>query len=84
MFLAEGIRSLFGNVGGRSYVSSAEAATGTDQAALDRAQDQAQDAEDELQKARSDLATDDAALDEMQDAEDDDGGDWSDDDGIDV
>ena len=84
MFLAEGIRSLFGNVGGRSYVGSAEAATGTDQAALDRAQDQAQDAEDELPKAQSDLAADDAALDEMQDAEDDDGGDWSDDGGIDV
>ena len=49
------------------------------QAALDRAQDQAQDAEDDAAQARKDLAADDAALDDMQDQQDDDY-DWSDDD----
>jgi uncharacterized protein len=83
MFLADSIRSLFGGVGGRSYFGSGDTAIKTDQAALDRAQDEAQDAEDDAQKARDDLAADDAALDDMQDAEDDDG-DWSDDGGIDT
>jgi len=74
MFLAESIRSLFGGGG------SGNAVAGEKQAALDRAQDQAQDAEDDAAQARKDLAADDAALDDMQDQQDDDDG-WSDDDG---
>lgn len=73
MFLAESIRSLFGG-------GSGNAVAGEKQAALDRAQDQAQDAEDDAAQARKDLAADDAALDDMQDQQDDDDG-WSDDDG---
>jgi hypothetical protein len=86
MFLAESIRSLFGSVGGRSYASGeSSVANSNDQAALDRAQDDAQDAEDDADKARQDLAADDKALDDMQDAQDDGDDDWSDDDdGIDV
>jgi hypothetical protein len=85
MFLAESIRSLFGSVGGRSYAGGeASAANTNDQAALDRAQDDAQDAEDDADKARQDLAADDKELDDMQDAQDDGDNDWSDDDGIDV
>jgi len=38
--------------------------------------DEAQDARDDADAARQDLAADDAALDEMQDAQDDAGGDW--------
>jgi hypothetical protein len=75
MFLADSIRSLFG--GGASQSGSALAAD--KQAALDRAQDDAQDAEDDAQQAHKDLAADDAALDDMQDEQDDDDG-WSDDD----
>ena len=86
LFLADGIRSLFGSVGGRTYVGSEPSTARPDQqAALDRAQDDAQDAEDDAAKARQDLAADDAALDDMQDAQDDssDGG-WSDDGGVDA
>ena len=50
----------------------------------DRAQDDAQDSEDDADKARQDLAADDKELDDMQDAQDDGDNDWSDDDGIDV
>jgi hypothetical protein len=82
VFLADSIRSLFGSVGGRSYVGEAAAGT-TDQAALDRAQDQTQDAEDDAAQARKDLAADDAALDEMQDAQDE-SDDWNDDGGMDT
>ena len=82
MFLAESIRSLFGSVGGRSYAGGeSSVANSNDQAALDRAQDDAQDAEDDADKALQDLAADDKELDDMQDAQDD-GDDWSDDDGI--
>jgi hypothetical protein len=74
MFLAESIRSLFGGGGSGNAVAGEK-----QQAALDRAQDQAQDAEDDAAQARKDLAADDAALDDMQDQQDDDY-DWSDDD----
>ena len=86
MFLADGIRSLFGSVGGRSYVGgNASPLRTNERTALDRAQDEAQDAQDDAEKARQDLAADDAALDDMQDAQDDSsGGDWSDDDGVDA
>lgn len=83
MFLAESIRSLFGSVGGRSYAGES-VANSNDQAAIDRAQDDAQDAQDDADKARQDLAADDKELDDMQDAQDDGDDDWSDDDGIDV
>jgi hypothetical protein len=75
VFIADAIRSLFG---GGTRESAAKA---SNQAAIDRAQDDAQDAEDEAVEAKRQLASDDAALDEDQDA--DDHG-WSDDDGIDV
>ena len=86
MFLADSIRSLFGSVGGRSYVGGESSAVRADeQATLDRAQDEAQDARDDADKARQDLAADDAALDDMQDAQDDSNdGSWSDDDGVDA
>jgi uncharacterized protein len=74
------------SVGGRSYVGGESSAVRADeQAALDRAQDEAQDAKDDADKARQDLAADDAALDDMQDAQDDSNdGSWSDDDGGDA
>jgi len=70
MFLADSIRNLFGGGGSASASET--------QAKLDRAQDEAQDARDDADKARKDLAADDAALDDMQDEQDDG---WSDDDG---
>src|SRR6185437_8757455 len=70
MFLADSIRSLFGGAGGGIFGNGSASAT-ENQAALDKAQDDAQD-------ARQGLAADDAALDDMQDEQD---GDWSDDDG---
>lgn len=76
MFLADSIRSLFG--GGGGMFGSGSALASENQAALDRAQDEAQDAEDDAAEARKGLAADDAALDDMQDEQDDD--DWSDDD----
>jgi hypothetical protein len=85
MFLADSIRSLFGSVGGRSYVGGEPSIAGTyDQAALDHAQDEAQDARDDADRARKDLAADDAALDDMQDAQDESDGNWTDDDGVDA
>ena len=72
MLLADSIRGLFGGHYGSAELGSPHA----DQAALDRAQDEAQDARDDADAARQDLAADDAALDEMQDAQDDAGGDW--------
>lgn len=83
MFLADGIRSLFGSVGGRSYVGG-QASGSNDQAALDRAQDEAQDARGDADQARKDLAADDAALDDMQDAQDESDGNWTDDDRMDA
>jgi uncharacterized protein len=86
MFLADSIKSLFGSVGGRSYVDAdASSLRTSEQAALDRAQDEAQDARDDAEKARQDLAADDAALDDMQDAQDDSSdASWSDDGGLDA
>ena len=72
MLLADSIRGLFGGHYGSAELGSPHA----DQAALDRAQDEAQDARDDADSARQDLAADDAVLDEMQDAQDDAGGDW--------
>jgi hypothetical protein len=77
MFLADSIRSLFGG-GGGGILGSGSASASENQAALDKAQDDAQDAKDDAEQARQDLAADDAALDDMQDEQD---GDWSDDDG---
>jgi hypothetical protein len=84
VFLADSIRGLFGGGG------SAQAASGTgasDQATIDRLQDDAQDARDDADKAQKDLAADDAELDRMQDADDtqDDYDDtWTDDDSMDI
>jgi uncharacterized protein len=64
MLLADSIRGLFGGHH-EAWGSS------MDQAALDRAQDEAQDARDDAEEARQELAADDAALDDMQDAYDD-------------
>jgi len=72
MLLADSIRGLFGG----HYGSAEWGSSHVDQAALDRAQDEAQDARDDADAARQDLAADDAALDDMQDAQDDAGGDW--------
>ena len=72
MLLADSIRGLFGGHYGSAELGSPHA----DQAALDRAQDEAQDARDDADAARQDLAADNAALDEMQEAQDDAGGDW--------
>jgi len=78
VFLADGIRSLFGGGG-------ANAASGSgDQATIDRLQDQLQDAQDDNAQAQKDLAADDAELDRMQDAEDYDDNSWTDDDSLDV
>jgi hypothetical protein len=55
-----------------------------EQTALDRAQDDEQDARDDADRARKDLAADDAALDDMQDAQDESDSNWTDDDGMDA
>ncbi len=81
VFLADGIRSLFGG-GNRAYASDGTS-TG-DQAAIDRLQDDAQDARDDDDQAQKDLAADDAELDRMQDAEDDGEDTWTDDDSLDI
>lgn len=78
VFLADGIRSLFG--GGSSAYASGGAG---DQATINRLQDEAQDARDDADQAQKDLAADDAELDRMQDAQDDDDS-WTDDDSMDV
>jgi hypothetical protein len=72
MLLADSIRGLFGGHYGSAELGSPH----VEQAALDRALDEAQDARDDADAARQDLAADDAALDETQDAQDDAGGDW--------
>ena len=80
VFLADGIRSLFGG-------HSASAASGSsvnDQSTIDSLQDQLQDARDDDDQAREDLAADDEELDRAQDAQDDDDGSWTDDDSMDV
>lgn len=82
VFLADGIRSLFG--GGNAYASGA-GTNANDQATIDRLQDQLQDAHDDEKQDQKDLAADDAELDRMQDAQDDDYDDtWTDDDSMDV
>lgn len=78
VFLADGIRSLFG--GGGAAASGINAGN---QSTIDGLQDQLQDARDDDDQARKDLAADDAELDRMQDEQDDDGS-WSDDDSMDV
>ncbi|MBY0560587.1 DUF2076 domain-containing protein [Hyphomicrobium sp.] len=77
VFLADGIRSLFG--GGRAYAGG-DATSAADQKTIDNLQDQAQDARDDADQAQRDLAADDAAQDEMQDAQDDGQYDWGSDD----
>lgn len=91
VFLADGIRSLFGGSGASAWGGSS---TGiNDQARIDSLQDQLQDARDDDAKDKKDLAADDAELDRMQDAQDDqddqyaqdDSDDsWADDDTMDV
>lgn len=68
VFLADGIRSLFG--GGQAWAGGG-GTSATDQKTIDNLQDQQQDAEDDRDKAQQDLAADDAAQDDMQDAQDD-------------
>lgn len=79
VFLADGIRSLFGG-GNRAYASGNEVTNAGDQAQIDQLQDQAQDAQDDADQAKKDLAADDAELDNEQDAQDDAEDNWSDDD----
>ncbi len=76
VFLADGIRSLFG--GGQAWAGGG--ASGADQKTTDNLQDQLQDAEDDRDKAQRDLAADDAAQDDMQDAQDDGDDSWGNDD----
>jgi hypothetical protein len=81
VFLADGIRGLFGG-GNSAYAGGTNS---NDQATIDRLQDEAQDARDDADKDKKDLAADDAELDQMQDAQDDDDDDtWTDDDSMDV
>jgi uncharacterized protein len=77
VFLADGIRSLFG--GGQASAGG-DATSAADQKTMDNLQDQAQDARDDADKAQRDVAADDAAQDEMQDAQDDGNSDWGSDD----
>lgn len=81
VFLADGIRSLFG---GGHAVAGSDATSAADQRTIDNLQDQAQDARDDADQAKRDLAADDAAQDEMQDAQDDGDSDWGSDDGLDI
>lgn len=82
VFLADGIRSLFG--GGRAYAGG-DVTNASDQKTIDKLQDQAQDARDDADQAKRDLAADDAAQDDMQDAQDDADDDWGgDDDSLDI
>ncbi|MBN9248094.1 MAG: DUF2076 domain-containing protein [Hyphomicrobium sp.] len=78
VFLADGIRSLFGG-GGQAWAGGSGTGTG-DQKTIDNLQDQLQDAEDDRDKAQRDLAADDAAQDDMQDAQDDSDDSWGNDD----
>ncbi len=79
VFLADGIRSLFGGSGASVWGSGAG-----DQRTIDRLQDEAQDARDDADQAQKDLAADDAELDRLQDAADDSGSSWDDDSGLDI
>lgn len=79
VFLADGIRSLFGGSSASAWGSS-----GGDQRTIDRLQDEAQDARDDADQAQKDLAADDAELDRLQDAADDSGSSWDDDSSLDI
>lgn len=79
VFLADGIRSLFGGSSASAWGSS-----GGDQKAIDSLQDEAQDARDDADQAQKDLAADDAELDRLQDTADDSGGSWDDDSSLDI
>jgi uncharacterized protein len=81
VFLADGIRSLFG--GGRAYAGG-DATGASDQKTIDNLQDQAQDGRDDADQAKRDLAADDAAQDDMQDAQDDGDNGWGSDDSLDI
>jgi len=81
VFLADGIRSLFG--GGHAYAGG-DATSASDQRTIDNLQDEAQDARDDADQAKRDLAADDAAQDDMQDAQDDGDNGWGDDDSLDI
>lgn len=67
MLLTDGLRSLFGGHSG-STARFEDNGSRFDLAALDRFQDDAQDARQDADEARRQLAEDDAALDEAQDA----------------
>lgn len=71
MLAAESLRGLFGGGGGGLFGGPAHA----DGSALQNAQDRAQDAEQDLGEAQTDLAADDAASDEQQDDNDQDNSD---------
>ncbi|MBS0240197.1 MAG: DUF2076 domain-containing protein [Proteobacteria bacterium] len=77
VFLADGIRSLFG--GGQAWAGGG-GTSASDQKTIDNLQDQLQDAQDDRDKAQRDLAADDAAQDDMQDAQDDGDDSWGNDD----
>lgn len=67
MLLTDGLRELFG--GHAASAARPEASTSrSDLSALDRSQDEAQDARNDADEARRQLADDDAALDDAQDA----------------
>ena len=66
VFLADGIRSLFGG-GSRAYASGNDITSAGDQAQIDKLQDEAQDARDDADQSNKDLAADDASLDDMGD-----------------
>lgn len=95
VLLADGLRSLLGggsSTGGLFGGLPRQSGDSGMTAELDRARDDAQDARDDADKARSDLAADDAALDDAQDQLDDqdqvddqqDDDSWSVDDTVDV
>lgn len=81
VFLASGIRSLFG--GGEAQ-AGATGAGAADQKTADQLQDQAQDAEADRDQAQRDLADADASQDEMQDANDEGDDYWGGDDDFDI
>jgi uncharacterized protein len=79
VFLADGIRSLFGGSSASAWGSS-----GGGQRTINSLQDEAQDARDDADQAQKDLAADDAELDRMQDAADDSDSSWDDDSSLDI
>ncbi|WP_045836514.1 DUF2076 domain-containing protein [Hyphomicrobium sp. 99] len=83
VFLADGIRSLFGGGAGGQAWAGGGGASAADQKTIDNLQDQAQDADDDRDQAQRDLADADATQDDMQDAQDDDDS-WGNNDDFDV